>query len=352
MDPVAHTLVGAALAETGLKHKTRYATVTLLIGANLPDLDVIATLWGEDTMLFVRRGWSHGVLAMLVLPVLLTAAVWLWHRWRGHLHERPVAFRPATLLLLSFAAVLSHPLLDWLNTYGVRLLMPFDGTWFYGDTLFIMDPWMWLLPLAAVVLARNQIPAVRSGGLVFALLAGIPVLGTDLTGPGVKMLWCLAVAMLLGLAWRFRAATPPGPWLAQLSLATLVIYICATWGLARLAEHAWADPDVLQAQANPLPGSPFAHRLVLVYDDHYGLVTADGEQYQVPRQTPGPVVRAALASPSVRGFVNWMRFPYWEVQESESGWTVTLYDLRYQGPDDPAAGIGKATVKVDKADIE
>ena len=32
MDPVAHTLVGAVLAETGLKRVLRYATATLLIG--------------------------------------------------------------------------------------------------------------------------------------------------------------------------------------------------------------------------------------------------------------------------------------------------------------------------------
>ena len=35
--------------------------------------------------------------------------------------------------------MLGQPLLDWLNTYGVRFLMPFDGTWFYGDALFIID---------------------------------------------------------------------------------------------------------------------------------------------------------------------------------------------------------------------
>jgi len=41
MDPIAHTLFGAALAESGLKNRSRYATATLLIGANLPDIDVV-----------------------------------------------------------------------------------------------------------------------------------------------------------------------------------------------------------------------------------------------------------------------------------------------------------------------
>ena len=34
--------VGAALAQTGLKHRTRYGTATLLVGANLPDVDILS----------------------------------------------------------------------------------------------------------------------------------------------------------------------------------------------------------------------------------------------------------------------------------------------------------------------
>lgn len=56
MDPLAHTLFGATLAETGLKRLSRYATPTLLIGANLPDIDAVATAFGRDTSLYVDPG--------------------------------------------------------------------------------------------------------------------------------------------------------------------------------------------------------------------------------------------------------------------------------------------------------
>jgi hypothetical protein len=46
-----------------------------------------------------------------------------------------------------------------------------------------------------------------------------------------------------------------------------------------------------------------------------------------------------------------MRFPYWEVEETASGWLVHLYDLRYQGPDDPTAGIGYAQVALETDDV-
>ena len=41
--------------------------------------------------------------------------------------------RVGPLLLISYLGVLSHVLLDYLNNYGVRLLMPFSDRWFYGD---------------------------------------------------------------------------------------------------------------------------------------------------------------------------------------------------------------------------
>lgn len=72
MDNLCHTLVGAAMGEGGLKRRTALAMPALLIGANLPDVDVLAYLWGPDTALGFRRGWTHGVPALVVWPFILT----------------------------------------------------------------------------------------------------------------------------------------------------------------------------------------------------------------------------------------------------------------------------------------
>ena len=69
MDNLCHTLVGAALAQAGLKKKTALATAALVIGANLPDVDVLAYAWGPDTALGFRRGWTHGLLALALWPL-------------------------------------------------------------------------------------------------------------------------------------------------------------------------------------------------------------------------------------------------------------------------------------------
>src|SRR5690606_8078623 len=95
---------------------------------------------------------------------------------------------PRALLLLSALSIVTHPVLDWMNVYGVRWLMPFDGTWFYGDALFIVDPWIWGALAVGVVAARRRWrrgdaprvarrPAILALGAVTAYIAGMYTLG-------------------------------------------------------------------------------------------------------------------------------------------------------------------------------
>jgi len=151
MDPLCHSLVGASLAHAGLRRATPLATATLLVGANLPDVDGITYLISRDLALGVRRGWTHGLLSMAVWPFVLAGVMLALDRWRrrGRPDLRPAV--PARLLLVAAIGVVSHPALDWLNSYGIRLLMPFSGRWFYGDAAFIADPWLWLIAAAGVV---------------------------------------------------------------------------------------------------------------------------------------------------------------------------------------------------------
>jgi Predicted membrane-bound metal-dependent hydrolases len=150
--------VGAGLARSGLGKRTALGTATLLIGANLPDVDVLAYVDGPGADLAFRRGWTHGLPALVVLPFILTGAMLLFDRAvrrAGHA-VLPSAVKPRQILLLAAVSVLTHPILDTLNTYGVRWLMPVRGDWFYGDTLFIADPWLWLTLGLGVMLSRAR----------------------------------------------------------------------------------------------------------------------------------------------------------------------------------------------------
>lgn len=149
MDNLTHSLVGALLGQAGLKRKTGLAMPALIIGANLPDVDATSLLWLEGVQhLAFRRGITHGPIAWVLLPLILAGALWWWDRWQGRRGTRPEKRLPVRfgwLYGLAFLATLTHPALDWLNVYGIRLLEPFSSRWFYGDVLFIIDVWMWAL---------------------------------------------------------------------------------------------------------------------------------------------------------------------------------------------------------------
>jgi inner membrane protein len=156
MDNLTHSLVGALLGQMGLKRKTGLAMPTLIIAANIPDIDVVAVLLGGHQHLALRRGLTHGPIAMVLLPLLLWGAMLLFDRWQERRGKRPEKRLPVNkvwLLALAYIGCLSHPLFDWFNSYGIRLLEPFSSQWFYGDTLFIIDIWIWAALITGVWLS-------------------------------------------------------------------------------------------------------------------------------------------------------------------------------------------------------
>ncbi|MGH7535473.1 MAG: metal-dependent hydrolase, partial [Gemmatimonadales bacterium] len=284
MDPVCHTLVGAALARSGLARRTALGTVTLLLGANLPDLDVLAYLDGPNADLAFRRGWTHGVLALALLPVGLTAAMLGLDRLIRRLRRAtlPSTAVPRQILILSYLSVLTHPALDTLNTYGVRWLMPFSGRWFYGDALFIVDPWVWLALALGAILARPR----RARG----------AFSTRGTRParfalGLTLAYALAMAAS-GIAARDIAARE----IAELSGAA-----------------------VESSMAGPVAFDPMIRRVIAVQPGSYRVATfrwarrphLNPASVQVfPRGRPAdPAVAAAEAAPAVRRFLVWTRYP-------------------------------------------
>ena len=141
MDNLAHTLTGLMMSRCGLgKTLPRGGPVLLMLAANVPDVDVFASLGNPVKYLEVHRGYTHAVafsplLALLPLLVvcLITKTRPTWLAW-----------------VASWAGVLSHLLLDWTNVYGTRLGLPFNAKWYHLDTTDVVDPWIWLILLVAL----------------------------------------------------------------------------------------------------------------------------------------------------------------------------------------------------------
>ncbi|MGH9238724.1 MAG: metal-dependent hydrolase [Vicinamibacterales bacterium] len=298
MDNICHTLVGAACGEAGLKQRTRYGNATLMIAANLPDIDVLSFLTDTAPISF-RRGWTHGILAQLLLPIAFTGVMYaigrLLARRRaaresGRHGDRP-PLHAGWLLLLSYIGVSSHVFLDFLNNYGVRLLSPFDWRWFYGDAVFIADVWMWLALGVGVWLTRRQ----RRWGPSRAALAFVS---------------CYIAAMLVS---------------AQAARAV----VADTW-----REVSGTAPRALMV--GPLPFTPFTRVVIIDAGDRYetGVFrwwpTGVGFDDEATMKNAGhPLVQKARVEPQIREFLVWARFPFWTITPEKGGTRVTVGDVRF-----------------------
>ena len=361
MEPLAHTLAGACLAETGLKRLTPLAASTLIIAANVSDLDGACYLSNADRAFGFRRGLTHGALAWLVLPILLTAAMVAFDRVvRRRFRPDATPASPVPLFWLSVVGVLSHPFLDWLNTYGVRLLMPFSDRWFYGDTLFIVDPWLWIILGSAVMIAwtvdRRGVALWIAIGLGTTLLVAF----NPLVPAWTRIAWCVSLAVLIVARLLLPASARPKTAVAALVVA--MIYIATMFGGSRAAERqvralaAEKGWQVDRVAAMPVPTEPTKRVVIVEMPTRYLLVPVDWtrgpsrnvEPSVVERGAPHPAIDATLNLPRLQGTRRWLRFPSYEVvPEPNGGYLVIIRDARFSVG--VPAGFGViATVSLDR----
>ena len=358
MDPIAHSLVGGMLAETGLRDRTRLATLTLVVGANLPDLDGLSYFISGDLALEVRRGWTHGVLAMAVLPVLLAASMYGLGRL---LPSGDPSARPSlrALAALSYLSVLTHPALDWLNAYGVRLLMPFDGRWFYGDSLFIVDPWFWLMAGTAVATAHLRTWRGRIGCVAVAALLTLVVLTQGMVPRSGRVVWIVAlIALALGHA---AGALRHTRRVAVAMAAALSIYVASMAVATHRADArarvflAARGIEVSDIAALPVAANPFVRDVIAVAADRYVFVRIDWlaadvasfSDAPIARTAPDPIVAAALASPQVAGLRGWLRYPAFESRTIRNGYRVLIKDVRFSRMRNAGIGYEEVDLNLD-----
>jgi inner membrane protein len=157
MDNFTHSLAGWALGQAGLKTMTRKGLAALILGANMPDVDVFLG-WVPWEPLAMHRGFTHGLVGgVLIMPPMLAGLLLLLDRWqvkRGTTFKSGLEMHFGWLLALCYIGAITHPLLDLQTTYSVQLLSPFDFSWFHADSLFIIDVWLWTLIAGSIAWSR------------------------------------------------------------------------------------------------------------------------------------------------------------------------------------------------------
>jgi inner membrane protein len=302
MDNLCHTLAGAVLAECGLRKKSPLVVGTMMIGANLPDVDALVYLFGSDvSAVSFRRGWTHGALAMAIWPIVLTFLVIAWDKYvrRRRGTGSKLRLNTGVLFIAALISILSHPLLDLLNNYGVRVLMPFSPQWFYGDSAFIID---------------------------------LVLTGTFAVG--------VAFSRALDRKRSPRAARP-----ARIAVAVAAGYIGLLMLVATQTKNAAArllgigrDVSPRRLMVAPVPLNPF--RRGVLYDDGTAYVRYAAQwlplrvrlertDERVEKGLDDPRALQARETDAARRFLTWSRFPYFVSGVDGDSLLVHIGDARY-----------------------
>lgn len=287
MDNVTHSLVGLMLGRVWGKN-----AAMMVVAANLPDADIISWAGGSLTYIEYHRGIAH---SLLMLPLMAAIPMLLFRSrsWQSY--------------AACFVGVLSHLLLDWTNTYGIRLLLPFSGRWLHLDITDVIDPWILLALLLAVA-------APALAGLVSSEIGAKK-------SSGAKRGWAwVALAFLMAYeGGRFAAH--------QRALAVMG---------ARLYNGKPAN----RLSAIPIRWTPFQWR---------GVAEGDGYVVDVPMDLntefdpsdgridyASPVSEGAMKTRPFEVFSRFDQVPFWKAEKLADGTTeVQLIDLRFGTPERP-----------------
>ncbi len=313
MDNLSHTLTGLALARAGLNRLAPGATAVLLISANAPDADIVTLLGGQLRYLEVHRGYTHSFFCLPVVAFACTVVV------AAFLRRRTMWLR---LWLLACLGVGSHLLLDWTNSYGIRLLLPFSSRWFHGDLNSLYD------------------------GFFLLVL-------------GVAALWPLLANLVSGEIGQQRSDSRG---IAVAALLAIAAFECGravlhNRAVAELQVRVYDELSPLESAALPDPFNPLRWT---------GIVETETSWLRVPIEASGnpdlhaiesfyklpatPVLMAAKQTEPFRFLSYFARFPVWSAVpvplQAGTGWRVELTDLRFGTPGSGSfAGVALETGK-------
>jgi inner membrane protein len=302
MDNITHTLTGLAISQAGFNRKTRYATLAIVVGSNIPDVDSISGFWGSVAYLQHHRGITHSIVGVMVLGIVLAATIYFPGR-----KVRPKTCGPQLdgpwMLLACCVATGTHLLMDFTNSYGIRPFLPFSGHWYAWGIEPIIDPLLWL-----------------------ALVAGL----------GFPALFRLITEEVGARKTGFRAG-------AVFSLCAMV----ALWGLRDFSHRRALNMlgsisyhDAIPQRLGAFPGfaNPFNWTGVVETSQTLyvlpvnviseGLVAQDARVY--PKSEPSPALKVALETQTAQVFLDFAQFPWAEVVPTQNGTTVIIRDLRFQ----------------------
>lgn len=300
MDPLTHALASYTLQRAFFPRLSRAATIAVVLAGIIADADLLSAYFGPSAYLTFYRTYLHSLTAAILFAILATLPFFFL---KPKSPENPIS--RATIFAAALAAALLHLALDFCQSSGIELFWPFSSRRFAFDWLSSLDLW-----ILGILLA----------GILLPLLAGL-------------------VTEEIGA----RKKGPRGRVGASLSLVALILYIVLRSvlhgdAIAALQSRTYRGELPRKVAAFAESSSPFLwHGIVeterALHD--VNVPVGPGADFDPASATtsykpePSPALDAVSNSAVARRFLAVARFPRANVEQTLSGYHVTVRDFAH-----------------------
>jgi inner membrane protein len=295
LDNVTHSIVGLFMAEALIVFRERTsseatpsrarsaAVLVSVLGNNAPDVDSAYASLITDPLgsLLHHRGHTHTLMLVPLLAALsLGATLGIVRLQNVRFDRREIAW----LFALGFAGVLVHIGLDSTNNYGVHPFWPFYDGWLYGDSIFIIEPWLWAALVPPLVFSFK--PRWAKIALAVLVLIGVGLCWLRELVPRSMALVVTLLAACTAIAG--HRATPTGRVVVS-ALATLAVF--STFRVSRSTAHRIVESAVARnfpravthdTVLTPMPADPLCWQVVVVQTEGERYVARSGMVATIP----------------------------------------------------------------------
>jgi len=288
----------------------------MVLAAEAADIDILWGFKSGTADLQHHRGITHSFVGVPFVAAGVLALVYVIHR----IGQRRVAAANARgkppvhwkyLYFCALLAALSHVPLDYSTAYGIRFLEPFNYRWYTWDIVYIVDPVIWVVLIAGLVM-----PAL------FALIN--EEIGVRSKGPRGRVGAIVALLCLL-LIWGFR------DYQHRRAINALDSFT-----------YRGATPE--RVAAYPYMINPFRWHGVVETADFFETVPVNSLGPEIDdssarlfyKPEEADVLTAAKSTYFGRVYLDWAVFPFVRQQKLEGetrGYFVNFQDLRYTYPE-------------------
>lgn len=286
LDNLTHGLAGLAIAKLASRTPVsksaeshlgagwhRWIVFLSILANNFPDIDLVYSTTSKLDYLVHHRGHTHTLVFILPMVLICLMLSWIWaKKAKWHLKIPEWQFLGA----LTIVGGVTHLGLDFTNNYGIHPFWPFENSWYYGDTIFIVEPWLWI---GLAVFCFHELRTKLGRGIMLAIyVLSIAVsLASHMVPLGVVIVLLVVGLGLFPLGYLLKPTKRIWPGCALILTVYAGFWFCRREAQVLFEKHLvsqFPSLDVLDISIWPAPANPFCWTALAAMRSGHDYVTA------------------------------------------------------------------------------